>query len=199
MASESQIEANRRNAQKSSGPRSDQGKQRASNNAYRHGLFSGRTRVAMFKETESFACKIADETLGTIALEQARIVAESENELTLVRRAICALIDRTDIFGDFNPPPVFNTDVRKKPGLMTPAQERRYQFAKDLLTPEQHEEAARSVAIKRVMRELNRLSLYGRRAAARRDRAIRRLIAIKRAQKDLGADSNANSQVDGKI
>jgi hypothetical protein len=186
MASERQIEANRRNAQKSSGPRSDPGKQRASSNAYRHGLFSGRARAAVFRETESFACKIADETLGTIALEQARIVAESENELTLVRRAKCALIDRTDIFGDFKPPPVFNTDSRKEPGMMKPAQERRYQFAKDLLTPEQHEEAARFVAIQRVMKELNKLSLYERRAAARRDRAIRRLIAIKRAQKDLG-------------
>jgi hypothetical protein len=199
MASESQIEANRRNAQKSSGPRSDQGKQRASNNAYRHGLFSGRTRAATFKETESFACKIADETLGTIALEQARIVAESENELTLVRRAKCALIDRTDIFGDFKPPPVFNTDVRKEPGLMTPAQERRYQFAKDLLTPEQHEEAARSVAIQRVLKELNKLSLYERRAAARRDRAMRRLIAIKRAEKDSRSDRNATSEIDNQM
>jgi hypothetical protein len=193
MASERQIAANRRNAQKSSGPRSDQGKQRASDNAYRHGLFSRRTRAAISKETDIFVHKIADETLGAIALEQARIVAESENELALVRRAKCALIDRTDIFGDFKPPPVFNTDVRKEPGMMTPAQERRYQFTKDLLTPEQHEEAARSVAVKRVMKELNKLSLYERRATARRDRAIRKLIAIKRAQKDLGSDSDASS------
>jgi hypothetical protein len=193
MASESQIEANRRNAQKSSGPRSDQGKQRASNNAYRHGLFSGRTRAATFKETESFACKIADEALGTIALEQARIVAESENELALIRRAKCALIDRTDIFGDFKPPPVFNTDPRKEPGMMTPAQERRYQLAKDLLTPEQHGEAARSAAIKRIMKELNKLSLYEKRAATRRDRAICRLMKIKMGPKKFEANHDANS------
>ena len=188
MATERQIAANRRNAQKSSGPRSDLGKQRASNNAYRHGLFSGRARAAVFKETESFACKIADQASGAIALEQARVVAESENELALVRRARCALIDRTDIFGDFKPPPVFNTDPRKEPGMMTPAQARRYQLAKDLLTPEQHEEAARSVAIQRVMKELSKLSLYEMRAAARRDRAIRRLMKIKRAQKKFGAE-----------
>ena len=153
----------------------------------------------MSKETENFACKIADRSLGAIALEQARIVADSENELALVRRAKCALIDRTDIFSDFKPPPVFNTDPRKEPGLMTPAQERRYQFAKDLLTPEQHEEAARSVVIKRVMKELNKLSLYEKRAAARRDRAIRRLMKIKRTQKDLGPSGNANSKVEEKI
>jgi hypothetical protein len=38
MASERQIAANRRNARKSTGPRSGAGKKRASRNAYRHGL-----------------------------------------------------------------------------------------------------------------------------------------------------------------
>ena len=38
MASERQIAANRRNAQKSTGPTSGSGKKRSSKNAYRHGL-----------------------------------------------------------------------------------------------------------------------------------------------------------------
>jgi hypothetical protein len=38
MATEAQTEANRRNAQKSSGPRTDAGKARVSRNATRHGL-----------------------------------------------------------------------------------------------------------------------------------------------------------------
>jgi hypothetical protein len=38
MASERQIEANRRNARNSTGPRSRSGKKRASANAFRHGL-----------------------------------------------------------------------------------------------------------------------------------------------------------------
>jgi hypothetical protein len=41
VASERQIAANRRNAQKSTGPCSDAGKKRASRNAYRHGLAAG--------------------------------------------------------------------------------------------------------------------------------------------------------------
>ena len=41
MASERQIAANRRNAQKSTGPRSVEGKKRASRNAYRHGFAAG--------------------------------------------------------------------------------------------------------------------------------------------------------------
>lgn len=191
MASESQIAANRRNAKKSSGPRSDAGKQRASNNAYRHGLFSRRAKVAMSKETESFARRIADQALGAIALEQARMVAESENELALIKSATCAVIDRTDIFGDFKPPPVFNTDPSKEPGMMTLAEERRYQRAKDLLTPEQHEEVARSAAAEIVLAELTRLSLFEKRAAARRDRAVRKLLEIK---KDQSSQSNADGR-----
>jgi hypothetical protein len=38
MASERQIAANRRNAQRSTGPRSASGAKRSSQNAYRHGL-----------------------------------------------------------------------------------------------------------------------------------------------------------------
>ena len=127
MASERQIAANRRNAKKSSGPRSAAGKDRASNNAYRHGLFSRRARAAVAEETEAFARKIADRTSGAIALEHARIVAEADNELALIRDAKRALIDRTDIFGDFKTPPLIPTDPSKDPWLMSPAQERRFQ------------------------------------------------------------------------
>jgi hypothetical protein len=52
MASERQIAANRRNARKSTGPRSCAGMKRASRNAYRHGLtprsFSTVTRITRF-------------------------------------------------------------------------------------------------------------------------------------------------------
>ncbi len=40
MASEAQISANRQNAEKSTGPRTDEGKAVASQNAVKHGLFA---------------------------------------------------------------------------------------------------------------------------------------------------------------
>src|SRR6266853_345208 len=48
MASERQIAANRRNARKSTGPRSGAGRKRASHNAYRHGLNLNMTSTAAF-------------------------------------------------------------------------------------------------------------------------------------------------------
>ena len=196
MASKRQIAANRRNAKKSTGPRSAPGKKRASNNAYRHGLFSRRARTTVAEETEEFARTIADRISGAIGLEYARIVAEAENELALIRDAKRALIDRTDIFGDFKTPPLIPTDPSKDPWLMSPAQERRFLLAKAMnpLTPEEQENAERSAAIKRVLSELTKLSLYEKRAAARRDRAICKLMKIKRTLK-LGLKSESKSTV----
>jgi hypothetical protein len=184
MASERQIAANRRNATKSSGPRSAAGRKRASSNAYRHGLFSRRARAAAAGEMETFARKIADTASGAIALELARIVAEPENELALIRDAKRRLIDRTDIFGSFKMPRRFPTDPREDPWLMSAtAQGPQLLEAEDSLPTMQQEEAERSVAIKRVLSELTNLSLYAKRAAARRDRTIRKLMKLKQTLK----------------
>ncbi len=45
MASRKQIEANRKNSRKSTGPRTGQGKQRSSQNALKHGLPAARTVI----------------------------------------------------------------------------------------------------------------------------------------------------------
>jgi hypothetical protein len=102
-----------------------------------------------------------------------------------IRDAKRALIDRTDIFGDFKTPQRIPADPSQDPWLMSPAQERRFlrAKAKDVLSPMQQEEAERSVAITRVWSELTKLSLDEKRAAARRDRTIRQLMKIKRTPK----------------
>ena len=64
MASDRQIAANRRNARKSTGPRSGAGKKRARRNAYRHGLTLSVTSALATIEL----CRKASEPFGISAL-----------------------------------------------------------------------------------------------------------------------------------
>ena len=105
MASERQIAANRRNARKSTGPRSGAGRKRASRNAYRHGLTLSITSTAAYaKQLDKLVRKIAGDTEDAIMLERARAIAQAELELARVRRAKVALIERASAFGELDPP-----------------------------------------------------------------------------------------------
>jgi hypothetical protein len=93
MASERQIAANRRNAQKSTGPRSAAGKRRASRNAYRHGLAAavGQSGSGV-AEIDAPACAIAVAATGSVIaatdaeiLAFARSAAQAERELARIR------------------------------------------------------------------------------------------------------------------
>ena len=107
MASERQIAANRRNARKSTGPRSGAGKKRASRNAYRHGLALNITSTAVFaKQLDKLVGQIAGETEDAMELERARAIAQAELELARVRQAKVALIERACAFGALDPPRV---------------------------------------------------------------------------------------------
>jgi len=77
MTSLKQIEANRRNALKSTGPRSEEGKQRASRNALRHGL-TAETVIDSFEDAEDY--KLFEEAIA------AEYDAESAVERELVLR-----------------------------------------------------------------------------------------------------------------
>ena len=77
MATERQIAANRRNAGKSTGPRSGAAKKRASRNAYRHGLsLSLTSSAAIAKRLDALARKIAGNRKNEIILERARAAAQ---------------------------------------------------------------------------------------------------------------------------
>ena len=62
MTSPAQTAANRRNAQKSTGPASDHGKARSSANALRHGGYATRNDAI----TASILCEDPDEVAGLI-------------------------------------------------------------------------------------------------------------------------------------
>jgi hypothetical protein len=102
MATERQIAENRRNARKSSGPRSRAGKRRASRNSYRHGLSCDVGGAPEFaKQVESLARKIAGRGADAVTFEIARSVARAEFELAQIRRVQVALIARMSEFGEF--------------------------------------------------------------------------------------------------
>jgi hypothetical protein len=101
-------------------------------------------------------------------------------ELGRIRDAKRALIDRTDIFGDFKTPPLIPTDPSKDPWLMSPAQERRFQTRR---RQSSKRKPRGQWPFKRVLSESTNLSLYEKRAAARRDRTIRKLMKMKQTLK----------------
>jgi hypothetical protein len=175
MASARQIAANRRNARKSTGPRSGPGKKRASRNAYRHGLTLNIISTAAFaKQLETLVRKIAGDSEDAIVLERAHAIAQAELDLARVRRAKIALIERARAFGELDPPQAFSTVTQIK----------RFFNALDrgrLIVPKPidasatmpSQESYRSAeAVRRVLPELRKLDRYERRAAARRDRAV---------------------------
>src|SRR5215211_4177985 len=100
MATERQIAANRRNAEKSTGPRTTAGKKRSSGNAYRHGMTSREKGIASDAEDiEELALKFVGENRTSIALEWARTAAEAEVALLRVRRLRSAVIQEITRFG----------------------------------------------------------------------------------------------------
>ena len=78
MSSERRIEANRRNAARSTGPRTTKGKQRASGNAYKHGWSVNIRHIPdMSDKIEALAVAIAGDKAKPHQLQAAREVAKA--------------------------------------------------------------------------------------------------------------------------
>ena len=95
MTTEKQIAANRRNARRSTGPRTGAGKKRASRNSYRHGLATSMTSSAEHAEyIERLARTIADNTADMVTVECAHTIAHAVFDLAQIQRVKAALILR---------------------------------------------------------------------------------------------------------
>ena len=94
MATPAQIEANRKNATRSTGPRSERGKRRASQNSYKHGM-NARTIMPVLPQED--AAELDERIQQTIAAMQPRTPMEQN----LVERAVrlSADIDRAERIG----------------------------------------------------------------------------------------------------
>jgi hypothetical protein len=91
-ASDRRIEANRRNATRSTGPKTAQGKARASRNARKHGL-----SIAVGSEASgellTLARMMCGEQRDSLLNEQAIIIAECQLLLGRIRRARASILD----------------------------------------------------------------------------------------------------------
>ena len=172
MASERQIAASRRNARKSTGPRSGAGRKRASRNAYRHGLTLSITSTAAFaKQLDKLARKIAGNTDDAITLDCALQIAQAELELARVRRAKVGLIERASAFGELDPPRLTVAQMIRLIDAFDRGRPIVPPIDASATMPSQEPDRS-AEAVRRVLPELRKLERYERRAAARRDRAI---------------------------
>jgi hypothetical protein len=159
VATDRQIAANRRNARRSTGPRSRAAKKRSSRNSFRHGLAAGGAANAeQIKQIERLACKIAGASADFVTLECARTIAQAQFDLAQVGRVKLALMARAKEFSGF--------EMRQDGAAAAPP------TAAD----------SNADAIQRVLSELIRLDRYERRAAVRRARAQRIFLEQKKSE-----------------
>src|ERR1044072_8609905 len=98
MTSAKKVAANRRNAKKSTGPRTEGGRAKTSRNAQRHGFgaLNAGNKLALYT-INRIADRICDKDAGPIEYEQATIIAECQLNLARVRSVRVAIIERTRI------------------------------------------------------------------------------------------------------
>jgi hypothetical protein len=162
MSSQKQIEANRRNAQNSKGPRTTAGKARASRNSRKHALSTISHNNSLFAaRIEAIARAVCPETTNSALWEQALIIGECTTVLVCVQATRIALLEQS--LGSTS---AHMTDVDAAgTELERPQSEP---------APPRDEFAAMGLAA----RDLDRLERYERRALSRRKRAIELYMAI---------------------
>ena len=182
MASEKQIAANRRNAQKSTGPKSKGGKKLSSMNALCHGLSvpmsTEGSETQLKKLMRQFAPGASDE--GNLALTER--AADAQLELARVRWVKNAMIERalTLFAGDAAPCDPDLKGARRRIAKNWRQENRGGSLPEPKLLHSlkpmpggKEEEDQRFLnAVRSVLPELTRIGRYEKRAAGRRDRAI---------------------------
>ena len=187
MASQRQVEANRRNARNSAGPRSPSGKKRASQNSLRHGLTKRISSAEFDRAVETLARQIAGDTENKITIELARDAAEAELDLARVRRVKVALIERVSALGRFDVPKRFASPKDEAAWAMqhflgVTLWKGRPKFAVDPEPAMPSQEPQRTAeAVRRILPDLIKLHRYESRAVSRRDRAIRAIALRSKA------------------
>jgi hypothetical protein len=95
MTSQRKIQTNRANSQKSSGPRTTEGKRKASGNSRKHGFTGMQWRqTAGSAEVQSFARALCEDKQDPALLVQAHIIVENHLLRRAIRQRKLSLIER---------------------------------------------------------------------------------------------------------
>jgi hypothetical protein len=180
MASERQIAANRKNAMKSTGPKTGAGKQRAAGNAYRHGLSIQTDHGEDPEALVSLVWRIAGNTTDQNLLHFARIAARARLELVRIRQVKYDMIDRMVQFGALEPAALRRVRAAKARRLEWLSQQP-LNVLKKLLKPvdwpveEPSDAELDAEALQQLLPKLRKLDRYEARAYATMDRALRQV------------------------
>jgi hypothetical protein len=200
MASEAQIAANRRNAQRSTGPKSAAGRARAARNSIRHGLAA---RVVAETPAADRGRRLADAMIGdgprSEAIEAlARVAAEAQQTIEQVNAARTLIFERPQptvrpyrtararkalaeikrTVTDFSPEAA---ELMGKQRIQTVLDFVAFKEAEESLWLPQTESERRAVILEEVAGRLLRLERYQRRALSRRRRALNDLEGLQQA------------------
>jgi hypothetical protein len=190
MPSERQVAANRRNAQKSTGPRSESGKKRSSKNAFVHGLSVPMTSASK-AQVKDLSRQFAGDTTSAKILVLAEAAAEAQLDLERVRKVRAAIIDRNLMQSATGGRTSHSEFEELRHRVAQNGQQRQAQEVSLLrsLEPSTHlpnnEDGERRFAdaVQLGLSELTKACPYEKRAAGRRDHAIRDIVSIKMANK----------------
>jgi hypothetical protein len=171
VASERQIAANRRNAEKSTGPTSDSGKKCTSKNAYRHGLSVPLSALETSDQLRELAHQFAGETPDRGVRALAEMAADAELDLVRIRRVRTAMIERAQKQDESLATPFlpFEGESLSRPETVTPSEP----------ASGDGEESEPANSTRNVLVDLIKIYRYENRAIGRRNRAIRRMAAAK--------------------
>ncbi|WP_439398335.1 hypothetical protein ACRQ5Q_13745 [Bradyrhizobium sp. PMVTL-01] len=178
MATERQIAANRRNAQKSTGPRTAVGKRRAARNAYRHGLSIVTGSAADDEAVKSLALAIVAGSSDPEHLELARSAARAYLELAHIRQIKADIIQRMLDFGAVEPEELMRVRLAESRYMtaLLRRQRQKPERHKPIDVPSLAEREA--AAVRRLLPELRKLNRYEARTHATLDRALSEVAAL---------------------
>jgi hypothetical protein len=182
MSSARKIAANRRNAQKSSGPRSAGGKRRSSGNAFRHGLSAkaSTSSVRHRDQISRLAHQIAGEAADALTFEKAWSAADAHLQFQHIRRIRIAFIENVKLFGVLPAADQKRQNQEAWKSLKDDLEQGRGLIGIDpeaTLPPADPERTAE--ALRRALPELVKLDRFEKRALTRRNQALRTLYQRK--------------------